>query len=296
MAPVLGAGLARPALTWPRLFAGTIFDTYPYALPCIAAAIIPGVTVLFAIFLSHETHPGKRAGGVGAAEYMKIPNSAPSSPALLKSRVSHDSTMGQSSLGSREGNEEEQEGMLACGAGFILLMRVSSATPLDLWTFLLKSGVLWLVVLDPRPSSLVRRSRAPPLLFFEKDRRSRPDAGADVHLPGSSPTACLPVHTLRVSDPLPPVHRCPDYADLYVVLPASYRHLPHARWLRFSRHDEHVINDRLPRRSLGLPIDFQPLLLGIKYPAQRSRSEPALSLAPERIQRAYEPIGYRPGR
>lgn len=72
IAPMLGAILSKPAESLPWLFKDTIFDTFPYALPCVMAAAIPAVTLLFAIPFAEETHPGLRAGNKPKTQYTKI--------------------------------------------------------------------------------------------------------------------------------------------------------------------------------------------------------------------------------
>jgi len=56
LTPFLGAFLAKPARSWPSLFSETIFDRYPYALPGVAVAILPFLSVVGGYFLVKETH------------------------------------------------------------------------------------------------------------------------------------------------------------------------------------------------------------------------------------------------
>ena len=103
---MLGAVLAHPADKWPGLFTDTIFERYPYSLPCVAASIVPAITVVFAIFLAEETHPGIRAGST-KAKYSKILQS-PDIERKLAPAV-------------------DEPSLLSCGVGFVLLLRVGLA-------------------------------------------------------------------------------------------------------------------------------------------------------------------------
>ena len=46
---MIGGGLAEPAKTMPRFFQGTMFETFPYLLPSLVTAVLPGVTALAAL-------------------------------------------------------------------------------------------------------------------------------------------------------------------------------------------------------------------------------------------------------
>jgi hypothetical protein len=64
LAPVMGAFFSRPAEQWPAIFEGTIFDRYPFALPCVMACGAPFLAALLGIFKLKET---KLAGRSSAA-------------------------------------------------------------------------------------------------------------------------------------------------------------------------------------------------------------------------------------
>ncbi|KAF8071641.1 major facilitator superfamily domain-containing protein [Lyophyllum atratum] len=56
--PVIGGGLARPAVRWPDTFGRfTFFHDYPYFLPCSAAAAIAFSSYLYTYFLLQESLP-----------------------------------------------------------------------------------------------------------------------------------------------------------------------------------------------------------------------------------------------
>ena len=59
-APVIGSMLAEPARHWPSTFQNSLFETYPYALPCIIAASLPLGTAMIGIFKLQETRPNHR--------------------------------------------------------------------------------------------------------------------------------------------------------------------------------------------------------------------------------------------
>ena len=142
MAPMLGALASKPAVTFPSLFAGTIFDTYPYALPCGAAAAVPFITVFFAIPLAQETHPGLRVGKPNA-QYSKIQqvfdadDDCEGKYPKVKGSMSSDTTLVDDSAVSTPSSLKSfndslnGESKWACGAGFVLLLR-----------FMVLSGVL----------------------------------------------------------------------------------------------------------------------------------------------------------
>ncbi|KAH8730819.1 major facilitator superfamily domain-containing protein [Phaeosphaeriaceae sp. PMI808] len=56
----LGGVLARPALAWPHLFQGTLFETYPYLLPNLfcTAVVLFGLTI--GILFLEETHEDRK--------------------------------------------------------------------------------------------------------------------------------------------------------------------------------------------------------------------------------------------
>lgn len=74
LAPLVGGVFSRPAETFPFL-KGSIFESYPYALPTILAAIPPSLALLAGIFFLEETHPvlkhGKKAGVAARPGHVK---------------------------------------------------------------------------------------------------------------------------------------------------------------------------------------------------------------------------------
>ena len=54
--PFIGGELSNPAARW-EIFVDTIFDTYPYLLPCIAAGALSLVSLIFAYFKLPESLP-----------------------------------------------------------------------------------------------------------------------------------------------------------------------------------------------------------------------------------------------
>ena len=66
IAPMLGGILAKPADTWPSLFAGGIYDAYPYALPSVATALVPAIGFVLSLFFLDETHPRLKKGARAA--------------------------------------------------------------------------------------------------------------------------------------------------------------------------------------------------------------------------------------
>lgn len=59
IAPLLGGFLSRP-VELSDIFRGTIFETYPYALPSLVTAAIPAITALLGLFLARETLPKEK--------------------------------------------------------------------------------------------------------------------------------------------------------------------------------------------------------------------------------------------
>ena len=55
VAPVTGAYLASPVEQWPDVFAGTIFETFPYLLPCLVGALICAVSFVSALVSLQES-------------------------------------------------------------------------------------------------------------------------------------------------------------------------------------------------------------------------------------------------
>ena len=61
--PFIGGELSNPATKW-DLFVGTIFETYPYLLPCVAAGALSLVSFVYAYFYLPESLPkSKRSSG-----------------------------------------------------------------------------------------------------------------------------------------------------------------------------------------------------------------------------------------
>ncbi|MEC8258300.1 MAG: MFS transporter, partial [Candidatus Thermoplasmatota archaeon] len=61
--PFIGGELSNPATKW-DLFVGTIFETYPYLLPCVAAGALSLVSFVYAYFYLPESLPkSKRSVG-----------------------------------------------------------------------------------------------------------------------------------------------------------------------------------------------------------------------------------------
>lgn len=59
-APLIGGVFAAPHESWPQTFTGTIFQTFPYALPCILVALPPALAVVVGVKYLKETHPDLR--------------------------------------------------------------------------------------------------------------------------------------------------------------------------------------------------------------------------------------------
>ena len=57
--PFLGGELSSPALRW-EFFEGTIFETFPYLLPCLFASILSIISLVIAIFWLEESLPEDR--------------------------------------------------------------------------------------------------------------------------------------------------------------------------------------------------------------------------------------------
>ncbi|KAL7006810.1 hypothetical protein EMMF5_003696 [Cystobasidiomycetes sp. EMM_F5] len=57
IAPLLGGLLSKPAELLPSVFKGTIFETYPFALPSVVTACVPFLSAIAGIFLARETLP-----------------------------------------------------------------------------------------------------------------------------------------------------------------------------------------------------------------------------------------------
>ena len=55
VAPITGAYLASPVEQWPDVFVGTIFETFPYLLPCLVGALICAVSFFSALVSLRES-------------------------------------------------------------------------------------------------------------------------------------------------------------------------------------------------------------------------------------------------
>ncbi|KAK4057819.1 hypothetical protein OIO90_001038 [Microbotryomycetes sp. JL221] len=55
LGPMLGGLLANPARHHPSIFRDTIFETFPYALPCVVGAMFPALGILVALMFLNET-------------------------------------------------------------------------------------------------------------------------------------------------------------------------------------------------------------------------------------------------
>ena len=53
--PAIGGWLAEPAKRFPSIFVGTVFETYPYLLPCLASSCLSLTGLIMAIFFIQET-------------------------------------------------------------------------------------------------------------------------------------------------------------------------------------------------------------------------------------------------
>jgi MFS family permease len=54
--PILGGGLARPAIQYPNLFSSTgLFGYFPFLLPCLASAILSGISLFLGMLYLKET-------------------------------------------------------------------------------------------------------------------------------------------------------------------------------------------------------------------------------------------------
>jgi MFS family permease len=60
LAPVFGSTFSKPAERWPGLFKGGLFERHPYALPQLAAVLVPGLAAAIGFFKLKET---QRSGG-----------------------------------------------------------------------------------------------------------------------------------------------------------------------------------------------------------------------------------------
>lgn len=59
LAPSFGGYLSEPAITFPSLFKGTIFDTFPYALPCCFSSLLAFCAFIWGFFTVPETESFK---------------------------------------------------------------------------------------------------------------------------------------------------------------------------------------------------------------------------------------------
>ena len=81
--PFIGGELSNPAARW-EIFVDTIFDTYPYLLPCIAAGALSLVSLIFAYFKLPESLPKtKRSSSDSVSWSSRIGNSVKQSYSML---------------------------------------------------------------------------------------------------------------------------------------------------------------------------------------------------------------------
>ena len=81
--PFIGGELSNPAERW-DIFVDTIFDTYPYLLPCIAAGALSLVSLIFAYFKLPESLPKtKRSNFESVSWSSRIGNSVKQSFSML---------------------------------------------------------------------------------------------------------------------------------------------------------------------------------------------------------------------
>ena len=66
--PFLGGELSSPALRW-EFFEGTIFETFPYLLPCLFASILSIISLVIAIFWLEESLPEDRRKVAGKSTF-----------------------------------------------------------------------------------------------------------------------------------------------------------------------------------------------------------------------------------
>lgn len=121
IAPAIGGIFAQPAKTWPFLFKDTTFERYPYALPGVISGVVPGVTVFFAAYLQHETHPQFRSSPL-LTPALRPDLKAKQSDAIAKVQKSVWRQIGDMVIGENVGLPP----LFSCGEGFILVIWVSS--------------------------------------------------------------------------------------------------------------------------------------------------------------------------
>ncbi len=82
--PFIGGELSNPAAKW-QYFESTIFDTYPYLLPCIAAGLLSMASLIFAYWKLPESLPKEKRSKVdGFSWYLRISKSISQSFSMLK--------------------------------------------------------------------------------------------------------------------------------------------------------------------------------------------------------------------
>ena len=81
--PFIGGELSNPAARW-EIFVDTIFDTYPYLLPCIAAGALSLVSLIFAYFKLPESLPKTKRSNFDSVSWTsRIGNSVKQSFSML---------------------------------------------------------------------------------------------------------------------------------------------------------------------------------------------------------------------
>ena len=124
IAPMLGGILTNPAETWPFLFASTVFEQYPYALPPLVTGMIPGVVVIFAIFLAKETHPNIKTGKT--SNYILTSKGHPS--IASEDVIAYDMQTVKILISKCRqivwGEQGREPNLWSCGAGYMLILWV----------------------------------------------------------------------------------------------------------------------------------------------------------------------------
>ncbi|MEC7097070.1 MAG: MFS transporter, partial [Candidatus Thermoplasmatota archaeon] len=85
--PFIGGELSNPAEKW-DIFVGTIFETYPYLLPCVAAGVLSLISFVYAYFYLPESLPkSKRSTSDKLNWSKKLSNSFKQSYSMLNRGV-----------------------------------------------------------------------------------------------------------------------------------------------------------------------------------------------------------------
>jgi len=92
VAPAIGGFLALPAQKYPRIFKDTIFETFPYFLPCFIGAVLTFICILLVMFYVDETLPPK-----------PVPRSNPNEQEMVEKRSGQ---VGQQEKKAEESKEQ----------------------------------------------------------------------------------------------------------------------------------------------------------------------------------------------